>query len=363
MGPTNERIDVNTSVAVRGGRGFFFGTLKWIHGERVLVEVDAELDPGETVDVRVTLGPGPGTALAKATVHRALVTGWGETTRYVLSVSEVAPDDRAALDAWIGNARARGTWQSFDAVSAAQPIAQSRQGATRAETRAALERMGSRGGGPPSGVSAGDPFGLRSDAASSGSARAAMRDALRKAIAAPPGAPPPARAPSPEPPPSIVSVAPASRPPASVPPSRPVLPPGASGAFTSLPPPSRMGLPPVPHRPPAAAPMAVPGGADPTYASTATSSCAWLEVRWSSPAAFADDVEGLLADPRVVLPNLGPPLPDRAPLRFVLRHDDFVLDCAGEVVEHGPFGATYRLALNASSKNALQAWREGYRRK
>ncbi|MFZ5480561.1 MAG: hypothetical protein ACOZNI_27610 [Myxococcota bacterium] len=405
MGPSNERIDVNTSVAVRGERGFFFGTMRWVHGERLLVEVDASLDQGEYVDLRVTLGPGPGTALTRAVVQRALVTGKGEIPRYVFSVVDIAADERAALEAWLRNVKARGTFQSFDAISAATPIAEGMSGATKAETKAALERMNARS--HQSNVAA-DPFGLRSDVKSSGSAREAMRAALRKAIAAPPEAPPAAAPPPtpPSPPPFEMgapkhAVPPVSMPkavpPVSVTPSRQVvpplratLPPGATGTRGSLPPTARAGLPPLPpeaprspmpvearppeatrpafdphgaSRPPASAPVATPGGADPTYASTATRSTGWLEVRWSSPAVFADDVDALLRDATLVLPNLGVPLPDSAPLRVMLRHADLVLDCPGDVVEHGPFGATYRLDLDGVARRALASWRADYRKK
>src|SRR5688572_7737338 len=100
MGPADQRVDINTSAAVRCASGFFFGTARWIHGDRVMVELDSELVVGDDLDLRLTLVPTSGTALAKAVVHRVLVTAKDEPNRYVLQVRDVAPEDKARFSAW-----------------------------------------------------------------------------------------------------------------------------------------------------------------------------------------------------------------------------------------------------------------------
>lgn len=321
MGPGDERIDVNTAAAVRGDAGFHFGTLRYVQGERFVIELDAELDPGQEVEVRITLQP-VGTAFVRALVQRPLAVGKTEAARWVMQTVSIAPDDRARLAAWLHNKRSRGTLSNFDAISTAGSGNRPMQQTSSTEVRAALQRLSQRSLGAsstPTDAPAADPYGLRSDIgtapAAAAGGRAAMRDALKRAATKPPlgAAPPQAAAP-----PQVT----APRAPAVAPPDAP---------FT----PTR----------------------DPSYASTATRSATWLEVRWSSSELFAKDTRGLLVDPTLHLQPLpNAPLPDRDPVRVMLRHAELVVECGAVVKAHSPYGASYRLTLGDAERAMVTNW-------
>lgn len=313
MSQSTERIDFNTSAAVRGDRGFSFGTAFWMMGARVMIEIDAQFEVGEAAEVRLTLAPSPGTVLLRARVYRILATAEGETSRYVFHVDHITDEDRPRFEGWLANIKTRGTYSNFDAIRSTTPLG-SPGGASSAEVRLALERLSHRG--TVSGAPGADPFGLRSDVIDgTSSGRAAMRDALRKAVAVGPSAPPEQAQP---PRTSVQTASPATS--------------------------------------PTPTPVARQPAEDPAYASTSTRHATWLEVRWASPGAFAEDIGAMLANDLLSLPNLGVELPDREPLHVMLRHQSASMDCGATVVSHGPFGAEYRLLLDPIQRALAREW-------
>lgn len=385
--PRDERVSVNTSVAVRGDSGFFFGTLRWIEPKRVLVEIDAELADREAVDVRITLSPSSTTALFRGAIGRTLVTARREPARYIIEILDFVAEDKEKFAGWLKNVRTRGTFSNFENVVSAQPDERSRSGA---EVRQALERLARR----PISSSAADPFGVRSDIVTngeSGAGRTAVRDALRGALTRNRGAaPPPVSAP---PPPSGPGRIVASAPTASPPPRAPDVPGtvriGGGGTNTVGPmAPSTPGVSPASHSPAAGAPRTVrigssdtPSGAshapaspreaalapppvrDPTYATTSTRSATWMEVRWHDPEGFARDTRLQLLNGILVVSKAFDRLPDREPLRVVLRHDAFVVECDGAVKAVGSAATTYRLTFDALQFDRLQGWLDDYGKK
>jgi hypothetical protein len=337
MGVEDDRVEVSTAVAVRGDVGFFFGTLKWIEARRLLVEVDAELDPGDEIDVRITLAPTTGTSLLNAIVTRPLVTAKDEIARYLLEIVRIAPDQRALLDDWKLNVKNRGTFSRFDTVVSSQrsnpPVASQ----SNAEVRMALERMARRG--TPSAGPATDPFGVRSDlvtGATRGAGRGAMRDALHGAIARGAAGRPAAGS---QPPPH--SVPPRSVPPISSDgPGRVVASGGTNPGFW------------IPSPQPVR---------DPSIATTQTRTAHWMQVTWHAPAAFERDARLQLCNYILVLQAGGAePLPSQEPLRVMLHHGDLQLECAATIKAHGPQSATYRLMLDPLQIERLRQWSLDY---
>ncbi|MDP2306432.1 MAG: hypothetical protein Q8P18_10440 [Pseudomonadota bacterium] len=337
MAGPDDRVEISTAVAVRGDMGFFFGLLKWVEPARLMIEVDAELEPGDEVDVRITLAPTTSTALLNAVVTRPLVTASGETPRYLFGIRRMAADERALLDDWIRNVRNRGTFASFETVSTRS--SDSGNGQSNPDVRRALERMARKGSGTPSPAT--DPFGVRSDistAVTRATGRGAMRDALHGAI------------------------------------SRGTAGRSAEGAQDS----------PAPSTPPASPPLtsgpgrvvasggtypgfAVPNGAptrDPSFAVTQTRTSNWMQVTWEGRAAFDRDARLQLCNYVLVLvPGTQPlpqRLPDQEPLRIMLRHAEIQLECAATIKAYGPDSATYRLMLDPLQIATLRQWGQDY---
>ncbi|MDP2316733.1 MAG: hypothetical protein Q8P41_27810 [Pseudomonadota bacterium] len=391
MATNEERVDVRTAVAVRGDTGFFFGTLRWIEPNRLLVEVDAELEGGDELDVRVTLTPTPATALLRAVVARALVIARGESPRYVLDITGIAPAERHLLDEWTRNVRNKGTFSRFDTVISTHGNPSGERGQSNADVRLALERMSRRPGGPGSLGPQTDPFGARSDiqtGSSNGAGRGAVRDALRSAIARgtvgrgtpTPGTPTPS-APTPSAP------TPGTRTPSTPPPS--TLRSGGSGSSSGWPGPPARSTPSTASTPGSPrsndlytdrggpgrvvaiggtnpgfpAPQGTRPGTDPTYATTQTRTAHWMEVRWHNPADFDRDCRLQLCNYILVLQRGAEPLPDREPLRIVVRHGDLQLDCEARIKAQSTQVTTYRLMFDALQIERLEQWTIDYGRK
>jgi hypothetical protein len=356
VGAVDERIEISAAVAIRGDSGFFFGALRWIEPKRLLIEVDAELEPGEEIDVRITLAPTSHTALLTARVTRPLVTAHGETPRYVVDILTMSVSERVLLDEWMRNVKTRGTFSRFETVVSSHRAAERNDSQANAEVRQALERMSrkplSASGSSPVPPPQTDPFGVRSDlvtGAQLGAGRGAVRDALLSAIArgtAGRSAAGPSRPPAPA----------AQLPPASPP---------------SSPPPEPSSARPGPGRvvatggtsPGFAAPSVTRPGTDPAYATTLTNHAQWMEVRWFASANFDRDSRIHLLNFLLVLQRDAEPLPALEPLRIMLRHNELHLECAATVKAISPQSATYRLLLDPLQIERLRQWAADYGRK
>ncbi len=371
MPPPAARINVTTAVAVRAESGLFFGTLRWIEAERLLVEIDAEFEQGDELDVRITLAPTTSTALLNAVVARPLVTAKGESNRYILDIIRVTATEKVLLDDWKGNVGNRGTFSTFNTVVTSQRFGESSSAQSNAEVRQALARMARRP--PPSGSKAySDAFELPSDivtGGTSGSSRGAMRDALKGAIAR--GAagravasarPPDASSVAPTRPVPPVGYTPSVAPVAPTPSVAPVVP---SSPVPSPPVPPKMATAPVVPAapPPAAALTPKTPSSDPSYASTQTRHACWVEVRWHDPDTFAQACRSHLFDGMLVLKRGNDELPSLMPMRVMLRHAELLVECAASVVAHTAHAASYRLQLDALQLERLHLWVDDYGKK
>jgi len=178
----DERIDVHAAAAVRAGGLTHFGTLHWIDGDRVMVEVDAELPQGTGVEIRTELSPLPGTGLLHGQVHRQLVSGADEMARFVFRVVSVEAEDAERVRQWVEQARVGGTARDLSAFSSSRP---SRAGphSSWSEAQVALRRIDER-----SGVV--NTSGTRpADQAERERIRATLRSALARRQAVPPPLP------------------------------------------------------------------------------------------------------------------------------------------------------------------------------
>lgn len=167
-----ERVDFYTTASVRCASGYHFGHGRSFQGDRLLLEIDASLEPGERVEVRLTLTDARITVLVQARVVRALVTTQDDTARWSLAVESVAETDRAALETWLANQKAGGTWSRFDVLSAEGPLG-SGMSASNTEVRSALARMARR---TASDIHDSQLAGTRSDLDPDTSHRSAMRE-------------------------------------------------------------------------------------------------------------------------------------------------------------------------------------------
>lgn len=338
MAGVDDRVEISTAIAVRGDMGFFFGSLRWIESGRLSIQLDAELESGDSVDVRITLAPTTATALLYAVVARPLVTAKTETPGYVLDIIRMAPNEQALLEEWTHNIRNRGTFSKFSTAATQHSVPPSGGGQSNADVRSALERMARRGTGTPSSGPA-DPFGVRSDIVTGSSrgggaeritGRGAMRDALHGAIArgaaarSSPGAPTPA-ATTPTPPSERNE--------------------GLGRVVASGGTPSGFGVP-TADRP----------ARDPSFATVQTHTASWMQVSWHSPAAFDRDARVQLCNYVLQLEADGEPLPDKEPLRIMLCHAGLQLECAATVRAHGTRSASYRLMLDGLQVAELRQW-------
>ncbi len=349
MALTEERVKLDTTAAIRAPQGFFFGKGMALHGDRLLVEVDASLEPGDAVEVRLTLAPTDSTALLDAQVVRALVTGAGETPRYAVHVVGVRAVDRPMLDAWVTNQRVGGTFSRFDLLS--QAGHDTMRGNTPEEVRAALARVAQRPGTVPANPSTRTLSGL----SEGGPGRDAMRDALRRAVladAAQPVPTPPTTS-APRPPPAR----PAAPPPfgAPPPPPRPPLHPAPPRPGPSLAPPGLAGV-----RAPAASAAAVPstmGGAavlEPAWSAFSAAGTTWIEARWSSRLAFLQAVEALFRESTVRLHAASVDPPTAGALKFILRFDTLVVEADAQVRAQSNASVVYSLVLGSAAAETLR---------
>jgi hypothetical protein len=136
-----ERLDVQVSVAVRVGGTVAFGTLLWLDGGRLLIEVDGDFQDGETAEIRLDLTPLAGTALIHAQVHRQLVTAPDEMARFVFRPSTVADDDAERFQGWLGQMRVGGTVKDLSTLSNSRERAPQ---STWHERHATLQRVDAR---------------------------------------------------------------------------------------------------------------------------------------------------------------------------------------------------------------------------
>ncbi len=337
---TDTRVDFDTTAAVRAPAGFFFGKGRALHADRLLVEVDGHLDPGDRVEVRLTLSPSDVTVHLDVRVVRQMVTAPGEMARWSLSVESLSTSDRALFDAWLVNQKAGGTYSRFDLVSRHDAIGATMQGASNTEVRAALARMAARDGSEPA------PRSVMSGLAAGGPGRDAMRDALRRAALGPPPSTPatsPMASPTqghaapglPPRPPSLGQGAAAGLPPragaaagmgaaSGLPPRPPVT---TSAAVAGLPPRPTTGVPSAPPIvPSAAAPQR-----EPSVAVFSAGTTTWVELRWTTYAAFLPAAQCLLAATELRVPTQpGVSLPTAGSIRVVARH----LQCVVEGIAH-----------------------------
>jgi hypothetical protein len=92
------------------------------------------------------------------------------------------------------------------------------------------------------------------------------------------------------------------------------------------------------------------------YSVSVQSSATWLEVRWNDPGLFARDARLQLCNRTLSLVRVSEPLPDREPLRMLLRHGSLQLACPAGLRAIGPGGATYRLDLAPTDIELLRRW-------
>ena len=381
-----ERVDFYTTASVRCASGYHFGHGRCFQGDRLLLELDTSLESGERVEVRLTLTDARVTALLHARVVRALVTTQDDTPRWSLSVESVAEADRAALDAWLANQKAGGTWSRFDLLSTEGPLG-SGIGASNTDVRSALARMARR---TASDIHDSQIAGTRSDLDPDTSHRSAMRDALRRAVTAPGtaptstglGAPRPPSAPSPlpvPPPPGAAALppppamrVPPGPPPApvvgTVPTGLPAPPRGVAGLGgvvpgAALPPPpsaggNSLGLQPTAPRAPQVSslhsnisPLPAP---EPIGSAFTLGETTWLELRWNSTHLFAGAARELLTSGRVRVPSVAS-LPTKGDIRAIVRHGALALECPASLVGLATGASTYQLTLDASARALLAA--------
>jgi hypothetical protein len=87
-----------------------------------------------------------------------------------------------------------------------------------------------------------------------------------------------------------------------------------------------------------------------------------MEVRWRTPAIFERDARLQLSNYMLVLARAEAPLPD-GPVRLMLRHADFALDCGARLRASGAHGATWQLDLDALQLERIRQWLKDYGKK
>ncbi len=382
---TTDRLVVRSTVTVRSQSGMGAGSLLWIQGARVLVEVDHELFEGSQIDVKVDLSPVPGTALLTARVARSAPAATREMARYLLELIEVAKDDRQRWGTWLAAKVSGGTLSNLSDVKerGAGLDGGYVQQAER-ERRAAVERL-SRGTGSVSGGSgprstpsgspptpsvasgggtaprSGSDSWTNSDIREVGSGRAAMREALKAAIK---------RTFDDTPVPEFEGLR--TTPTGTTFSHRVTIPPSQKPLMEGMRPARRDSLPPEPMParavpnatlPPIRTPVLQTAKPVATRLQPATPTDAqlddrrwtlsefrgnsYLDVVWHSDDAFAFDAFGQVLACALTLYTREKPLPSRPPIFMVLRHATMVVQCEAAVLEHATDRATYRLQLNA----------------
>ncbi|MBM4369164.1 MAG: hypothetical protein FJ102_23320, partial [Deltaproteobacteria bacterium] len=145
LSDATDRLVVRSAITVRSSIGMGAGSLLWIQGSRMLVEVDHDLHDAVEIELKVDLSPVPGTALLTARVERSAPAATREMARYLLELVEVARDDRQRWGTWLAAKLAGGTLSNLSDVKerGAGLDAGYVQQAER-ERRAAVERL-SRG--------------------------------------------------------------------------------------------------------------------------------------------------------------------------------------------------------------------------
>ncbi|MDP2309808.1 MAG: diguanylate cyclase [Pseudomonadota bacterium] len=177
--------NMNASIGIRAPDGMFFGTLQSIEGRRLLIELNADLVDGETVEARIVLVPSASSVLLTGRAERVSGEREGEVPRYLVHVVDLSPADQSRLASWCDFVLQGGTLSDFDSLAPVDiPV-------------------------PRSNPSVEGPFGRWEEPPSTGrvAVRQALRTALRRAADRAPGA---SAAPSGtlNPPPSAASTAP-----------------------------------------------------------------------------------------------------------------------------------------------------------
>ncbi len=368
---SDTRVDFDTTAAVRAPAGFFFGKGRALHADRLLVEVDGHLEPGDRVEVRLTLAPSDATVHLDVRVVRQMVTAPGEMARWSLAVDAMSASDRALLDAWLVNQKAGGTYSRFDLVSRHDAIGATMQGASNTEVRAALARMAARDGSEPA------PRSVMSGLAAGGPGRDAMRDALRRAALGSPPAPSAAPQPAPAPVGPLAGLP--SRPPpvglggaAGLPP-RPTGPAGI-GAAAGLPPRPSAAPPPtaiagLPSRPasggtvapaamaaPSAPPSAGASQREPAVAVFSAGTTTWVELRWTTYAAFLPAAQALLSSTELRIPTqTAVQLPTSGSIKVVARHLQCVVEGTAQAVGQSVASVSYVVVLLPAALASLRS--------
>lgn len=114
----SERYPVSAAASAKVDGLLIFGTLKAVQGERLQVELGADLEVGAALELRIELTPAPGTALLTGVVTRALLVAPGETQRYLIRVTDVAVGDQERCADFLTAVRnGGGTLSTFSGVS------------------------------------------------------------------------------------------------------------------------------------------------------------------------------------------------------------------------------------------------------
>jgi hypothetical protein len=365
-------VHVRSSAAVRVPAGLIFGTLHWVEPAALMIEVDAEISVGETVDVRIDLSPHGGTALLEGCCRRVVPTAAGEVGRFVLGIQRMSEDDRRRFTTWLRQTSAGGTLSDFSLLSVASYADHGtmRQVAP-SEQRQAMQRIDEKlARSDPGARPARDPFsGASSSLTENQAARAGLRNALRRAIAGESraaGAPPPRPTEAGRP---GSSVPPGSPPRTSVPPGPPPrtgtsVPPGSPPRLgTSVPP----GPPPRPTPAAASGPglaAALPGGTSAQALATAAANdrrvvvsrirdVVYIEVAWTSAEAFRFDWHQHLSLGRVELRAAGD-YPSLPPVTGVLRFGSLILQIPMVPVQSHPGRARFNVEFSPGQVEELK---------
>ena len=184
-----ERLAARAAVALRSADGLALGTVHWIEGERLLVEVDTTLTPGEACELRVDASPERGTVLIHGRAVRQLVGGTDDMPRFVVRLVGVVEEDLPAFNAWLDHIRAVGTGPEVSVVSyqSGGPSSVSTARTLDAHTRSGVEPAALHASFPtPSQASSPAPAprgaAARSDVSPSGATAGGARERLRQAL-------------------------------------------------------------------------------------------------------------------------------------------------------------------------------------
>lgn len=174
------RLAPHASVAVRNRNGMAFGTLCWIEQDRLMIELDGELDAAEHCQLRVDVSPLRGTVLVEGRALRQLVTASDEMPRYVLKLLSVAEADIPTYDAWLDRIPAQGSSHRetsiLSGISTASAASAARAATSPSSARSTSGIIDRR---PASTLSSTVPAPVSTSGSGATSARDRLREALR----------------------------------------------------------------------------------------------------------------------------------------------------------------------------------------